>query len=69
MKSLLSEFLGGQDIDSKIMKYVNDSSIQESNFNIIQKPRHIKRLRAVCREAKEALSFEIESYNIHVRIF
>ena len=63
----LFEFLGGQDIDSKIMKYVNDISIQESNFDIIQKPKLIRQLRILCRETKEALSFHIESYNIHVR--
>ena len=69
MKNVLSEFLGGQDIDSKIMKYVNDISIQTLNFDIIQGPKLIKRLRAVCRDTKEALSFETESFNIHVRIF
>ena len=33
---------------------VNDSSIQASNFDIIQRSRLIKRLRTVCREAKES---------------
>ncbi|PAV61789.1 hypothetical protein WR25_22402 [Diploscapter pachys] len=46
-------YLGGQDIDSKIMKYVNDSSIQASNFDIIQKAKLIKRLRTVCPDPPE----------------
>ena len=69
MKNVLSEFLGGQDIDSKIMKYANDSFIQSPNFDVSQRQRLIRQFRAICREAKESLSFKIESYNIHVRIF
>ena len=68
MENLLSEFLGGQDIDSKIMKYANDIFMQTSDFDI-KGPKFIKRLRTACRDAKESLSFEIGSYNIHVRIF
>lgn len=53
------------------MKYVNDCSVRTSNYDIIQrseeKPKLILRLRKACRECKESLSFNIDSYNINVR--
>ena len=60
--------LGGQDFDGKIMKYAIDEFAKSSpNYDIVNRPKLIKRLRAACKEAKEALSFKLSSYNIHVR--
>ena len=61
--------LGGQDFDGKIMKYSIDEFAKSSpNYDIISKPKLIKRLRAACKEGKEALSFNLSSYNIHVKL-
>ena len=58
--------LGGQDFDSRIMKYVISEFKKSSNLNIYQRPKLLKRLRNECRIAKEALSFQKNSVNIHV---
>ncbi|PAV64864.1 hypothetical protein WR25_05452 [Diploscapter pachys] len=61
--------LGGQDFDGKIMKYsIDEFAKSSSNYDIVNKPKLIKRLRAACKEGKEALSFNLSSYNIHIDI-
>ncbi|PAV55923.1 hypothetical protein WR25_02762 [Diploscapter pachys] len=61
--------LGGQDFDGKIMKYsIEEFAKSSSNYDIYKKPKLIKRLRAACKEGKEALSFNLSSYNIHIDI-
>ena len=65
---LASTVLGGQDIDSRIMKYVIDEFKKSSpNYDIYEKPKLLKRLRIECRKAKESLSFSQYSVNVHVR--
>ena len=64
---LVSTVLGGQDIDSRIMKYVIDEFKKSSpNYDIHEKLKLIKRLRAECKNAKEVLSFSNNPFNIHV---
>ena len=61
--------IGGQDFDSRIMKYVIDEFTKSSpNYDIYKKPKLLKRLRIECRKAKESLSFSSNSVNVHVRI-
>ena len=61
--------LGGQDFDGKIMKYsIEEFAKSSSNYDIYKKPKLIRRLRAACKEGKEALSFNLSSYNIHVKL-
>ncbi|PAV82159.1 hypothetical protein WR25_19251 [Diploscapter pachys] len=61
--------LGGQDFDGKLMKYaIDEFAKSSSNYDIVNKPKLIRRLRAACREVKEALSFNLSSYNIHIDI-
>ena len=59
--------LGGQDFDERIMKYVIDEIKKSNNYDISQQPKWMKRLRRACKEAKESLSFKVESYNVNVR--
>ena len=59
--------LGGQDFDERIIKYVIEEFKKSNNYDILGRPNLMKRLRRVCKEAKESLSFQIESYNINVR--
>ena len=58
--------LGGQDFDSRIMKYVIDEFRKTSDYDIFKKPKLIKRLRTECRKAKEFLSSSDNPVNIHV---
>ena len=58
--------LGGQDFDSRIMKYVIDEFRKTSNYDIYKKPKLVKRLRTECRNAKEFLSASKSPVNIHV---
>ncbi|PAV56321.1 hypothetical protein WR25_19419 isoform A [Diploscapter pachys] len=60
--------LGGQDLDSKIMRYVIDTFAKSFNFDICDRPRLIKRLRTECRKAKESLSSVNGPINIHMDI-
>ena len=60
-------FLGGQDFDARIMKYAIEEYKKISNYDIYQNKRLIKRLRARCKEAKEALSNNVETVNINVK--
>ena len=60
--------IGGQDFDGIIMNYVLQEYMELSNNDIFGDKRLIKRLRTECRSAKEALSFNAFSYNIHVSI-
>ena len=50
------------------MNYVLQEYKKTSNYDILGNKRLIKKLRAECRLAKEALSFNAASYNIHVSI-
>ena len=59
--------LGGQDFDERIMKYVIEEIKKSNNYDISQQPKWMKRLRRACKEAKESLSFQMESYNVNVR--
>ena len=61
-------FIGGQDFDGIIMNYVLQEYRKTSTFDIFGNKRLAKRLRAECRAAKEALSFNASSYSIHVSI-
>ena len=58
--------LGGQDFDSRIMKYAIDEFRKTSDYDIYKKDRKLKQLRTKCREAKEFLSNLKDSVNIHV---
>lgn len=58
--------LGGQDFDSRIMKYVIEEFRENSDYDIYKKPKLVKRLRTECRNAKEVLSFSDNPVNIHV---
>ena len=59
--------LGGQDFDQRIMKYVIDEIKKSNNYDISRQSKWMKRLRRTCKEAKESLSFQMESFNINVR--
>ena len=50
------------------MNYVLQEYMELSNNDIFGDKRLVKRLRAECRAAKEALSFDVPSYEIHVSI-
>ena len=50
------------------MNYVLQEYMELSNNDIYGNKRLFKRLRTECRLAKEALSFNTPSYNIHVSI-
>ena len=50
------------------MNYVLQEYMELSNNDIFGNKRLIKKLRTECRSAKEALSFNAASYNIHVSI-
>ncbi|PAV77836.1 hypothetical protein WR25_19972 isoform G [Diploscapter pachys] len=62
------EHLGGQDFDGIIMNYVLQEYMELSNNDIFGDKRLVKRLRAECRLAKEALSFDTPSYDIHILV-
>ena len=59
--------LGGQDFDERIMKYVIEEYRKSNNYDMSQQPKLIKQLRKACKEAKESLSFQMESWNVNVR--
>ena len=48
------------------MNYVLQEYKKTSTYDILGDKRLIKRLRTECRSAKEALSFNTLSYDIHV---
>ena len=50
------------------MNYVLQEYMELSNNDIFGNKRLVKRLRAECRKAKEALSFDTPYYDIHVSI-
>ena len=50
------------------MNYALREYMELSNNDIFGNKRLIKRLRTECRSAKEALSFDVPFYNIHVSI-
>ncbi len=50
------------------MNYVLQEYMRTSTYDILENKRLIKKLRTKCRSAKEALSFDISSYDIHVSI-
>ena len=50
------------------MNYALQEYMKASNNDILGNKRLVKRLRTECRLAKEALSFDALSYNIHVSI-
>ncbi|PAV73480.1 hypothetical protein WR25_26646 [Diploscapter pachys] len=60
--------LGGQDFDEKIMKYVIEKIKKSFNHDMLQQPTLMKRLRQVCKKAKESLSLQMESYNLNLDI-
>ncbi|PAV69978.1 hypothetical protein WR25_10924 [Diploscapter pachys] len=60
--------LGGQDFDGIIMYYVLQEYKKTSTYDILGNKRLVKRLRTECRLAKEALSFNASSYNIHIMV-
>ena len=60
--------IGGQDFDGIIMNYALRKYMRTSNNDVFGNKRLLKRLRTECRLAKEALSFNASSYNIHVSI-
>ena len=66
-QKIMKLFLGGQDFDARIMRYAIEEYKKISNYDIYQNKRLIKRLRAKCREAKEALSNRVETVNISVK--
>ena len=59
--------LGGQDFDERIMKYVIEEIKKLNNYNMLQQPILMKRLRRACKKAKESLSFKVESGYVKVR--
>ena len=65
---LVFNFIGGQDFDGIIMNYVLQEYMELSNNDVFGNKRLVKRLRTECRSAKEALSFDAPSYDIHVSI-
>ena len=60
--------IGGQDFDGIIMNYALRKYMESSNNDVFGNKRLVKRLRTECRSAKEALSFNTPSYNIHVSV-
>ena len=50
------------------MTYILQEYRELSNNDIFGDKRLVKRIRAECRLAKEALSFDAPSYDIHVSI-
>ncbi|PAV81547.1 hypothetical protein WR25_10230 [Diploscapter pachys] len=60
--------LGGQNFDERIMKYAIEEFKKSNNYDMLQRPNLMKRLRQVCKEAKESLSFQIESWNVKLDI-
>ena len=61
--------LGGQDFDERIMKYVIEEIKKlNNNYDMSQRPIFMKKLRRVCKEAKESLSFQMESRNFNVKM-
>ena len=50
------------------MNYALREYMELSNNDIYGNKRLVNRLRTACRKAKEALSFNTPSYNIHVSI-
>ena len=50
------------------MNYVLQEYKKTSTYDILGNKRLVKRLRIECRLAKESLSFDAPSYNIHVSI-
>ncbi|PAV73996.1 hypothetical protein WR25_00483 [Diploscapter pachys] len=60
--------LGGQDFDERIMKYVIEEIKKLNNYNMLQQPILMKRLRRACKKAKESLSFQMESWNVNLDI-
>lgn len=58
--------LGGQDVDGRIMNYVINKFKESTNHDISNLQKLIKKLRNECRQAKEAFSFNVDLYNIHV---
>ncbi|PAV91031.1 hypothetical protein WR25_25709 [Diploscapter pachys] len=60
---------GGQDFDSRIMKFVIDKFNKSSpDYDIYKKPKLLKRLRTECWEAKESLSVSNSPVNVHLDI-
>ncbi|PAV90944.1 hypothetical protein WR25_12927 [Diploscapter pachys] len=60
--------LGGQDFDERIMKYVIEEIKKLNNYDISQQPNLMKQLQRACKEAKESLSFQMESWNINILV-
>ncbi|PAV65015.1 hypothetical protein WR25_08342 [Diploscapter pachys] len=60
--------LGGQNFDERIMKYVIEEIKKSNNYDISQQPNLMKQLRRACKEAKESLSFQMESWNVKLDI-
>ena len=60
--------IGGQDFDAIIMNCALREYMESSNNDVFGNKRLLKRLRTECRKAKEGLSFNASSYNIHVSI-
>ena len=50
------------------MSYALQEYMKTSTYDILGNKRLVNRLRTECRKAKEALSFNASSYNIHVSI-
>ncbi|EPY41394.1 heat shock 70kDa protein 1/8, partial [Angomonas deanei] len=48
--------LGGQDVDSNLLKYVADNLMAQHNINIHENTRQLAKLRAACEKTKRALS-------------
>ncbi|PAV85790.1 hypothetical protein WR25_19598 [Diploscapter pachys] len=64
VKALIGEpYLGGQDIDARIMNYFIEECTRQNFEYDIQDPNNLKLLRMACRKAKEALAKK-DSYDI-----
>ena len=50
------------------MNYVLQEYKKTSTYDILGNKRLVKRLRTECRLAKEAISFDAPSYDIHVSV-
>ena len=59
-------YLGGQDFDERVMKYVIEEVKKSNNYDMSQQPNLMKQLRRACKEAKEFLSFQM-TWNVSVR--
>ena len=59
-------FIGGQDFDAIIMNFAYKEYMELCNNDVFANSRLKRRLQVLCREAKEAISFNATAYDINV---